>query len=82
MIEGIYILLGLATALFILALAVKNSIVGLFSSLLFLLGGLSVITHGFGDLVTPYTTWIGIILIGLGAYVALQSGFDLIGVDS
>ena len=82
MIEAIYILLGLATTLFVVALALRNSIVGVFSSFLFLLSGLSILTNGFGDLVTPYTTWAGIIILAFGGYVALQSALSLLEVDA
>jgi flagellar biosynthesis protein FliP len=81
MIEGIYIALALAVVLFITALALREAIVAIFSSFIFLLVGLSIITEGFGDMVAPYNTWIGIILILFGAFVAVKAGFELIGVD-
>ena len=80
MIEGIYIALALAVVLFVTALALREAIVAIFSSFFFLLVGLSIITQGFGDMVTPYSVWIGVILILFGAFVALKAGLELIGV--
>ena len=81
MIEAIYILFGISIALFITALALRESIIGLFSAFLFVLAGLSVITQGFGDLVSPFTTWLGIVTISAGGYIGLKAGLELIGVD-
>lgn len=81
MIEAIYISLGLAVVLLIAALALREVIIALFSSFIFLLSGLSIITNGFGDLVTPYTTWLGVIIIAFGGFIALKAGLELIGVD-
>ena len=83
MIEGIYIVIALAVTLFIAALAMKEKIIAMFSSFLFLLAGLSIVTNnGLVDVPAPYYSWVGIILILLGAFVIIKAGLELIGVDA
>ena len=80
MLEGVFVLLFIAVALFVAALYIKEPILAIFSSFMLLLGGFSVITTGFGTLTEPYTLWFGILLLTLGAYIAIKAGLDIMGV--
>lgn len=74
--EGIFFLLFFAVLILLAAIYRRDFTFYLFSALLFIFSGLSVIRFGFGDLSEP--TPIGILIIFIGLYIGFRAAVEMI----
>ena len=77
-IAAIYVLVAIAFSLFGIGLNRKDPTLVLFSAILFIFSGLSIMLNGFGDLTQTYYHALGLIVICLGGYIGIRSGMDWI----
>lgn len=76
MIDWIYILGFIAWVLLITSFMVKEYILGMFASFLFMAFGVYLIINGFENVADWVNDSIGIIHIFIGAYVAIRGSYE------
>ena len=66
----------ISVVLLLLAYVFKNTVFAFLSGLAFLVTGVYTMINGFGDVTTTYTYIVAVIIIGLGAILAITSALD------
>ena len=77
-IAGIYLILGLASFLFWLGLTKQDTTISIIAGFMFGLSGLSIYISGLSGLSDVFSKAIGVLCIGIGAYVMTRSGVEAI----
>lgn len=77
-IAAIYVVLFFSTLLTWLGLSREDAWIVIFSGMIFMFAGLSILLNGFQDLTSVYAQALGVIIIFIGAYLTTRSTVEFV----